>query len=103
MDEQARHQENESHEKAVVEQHDEIETEPADAVAIAEIRVVDDGMVEHHQQRRKRAGAVERDDAAARHGSLLAVTDLLQHRSALVPVRRVQDSADTGLRRYDLA
>jgi hypothetical protein len=48
MNEQSRDQEHEGHEEAVVEQHDQIEAEPADPIAVAEIGVVDDGMVDDH-------------------------------------------------------
>src|ERR1700759_810382 len=49
--EQARDQEHAGHEEAVVEQYDQVEAEPAYAVAVAEIGVVDDGVVDNHQER----------------------------------------------------
>jgi hypothetical protein len=51
------------HEEAVIEQHDQIESEPAHPVAIAELGVIDDRVVQHHQERDKGARAVQRNDA----------------------------------------
>ena len=79
MNEQPRDQEHEGHEETVVEQHDQIEAEPAYPVAIAEIGEVDDGMVDHHQQRGEGARAVERDDTPRRRGGLIVFTALAQH------------------------
>ena len=80
MNEQPRDQEHAGHEETVVEQHDQIEAEPAHLVAIAEIGVVDDGMMDQHQQRDEGARAVERDDAPRRRGGLIVFVGLAQHR-----------------------
>jgi hypothetical protein len=61
--EQARDQEHASHEEAVVEQHDEVEPQPAHFVAAAEMGVVHHGVMDQHQQRDEGARTVERDDA----------------------------------------
>ncbi len=79
MDEQSRNQEHEGHEEAVVEQDDQVEAKPAHPVAIAEMGEVDDGMVDHHQQRDERARPVERHDAPRDPGDLIALTGLSQH------------------------
>src|SRR5882672_2828533 len=57
--EQSRNKEHAGHEKTVIEQHDQIESEPAHPVGIAEIGVIDDRVVQHHQQRDKAARAVD--------------------------------------------
>ena len=64
MHEQAGDEEHAGHEEAVAEQHHEVEAEPAHAIAAdAEMRVVDDGVVEHDEQGDEGARAVERNDA----------------------------------------
>jgi hypothetical protein len=78
-DEQPGDQEHAGHEETVVEQHDQVETEPAHFVAAAEMSVVDNGMMQHDQKRNKRARAVERGDAQGRRYSLFAGVRLSQH------------------------
>jgi hypothetical protein len=88
MHEQAGKEEHAGHEEAVAEQHHQVEAEPAHAVAAdAEMRVVDDGVIEHHQQGDEGARAVERNDAV-RGERDLAVVAGSQHRRKL-PNRRV--------------
>ena len=77
--EQARDQEHAGHEEAVVEQHDEVEPQPAHFVAVAEMGVVDRGMVDQHQQRDEGARAVERNDAPPRLDGPVAPIALAQH------------------------
>jgi hypothetical protein len=78
MDEKSRDQKHESHEEAVIEQHDQIEAEPAHPVAVAEIGVVDNGMMEDHQKRGEGARAIERNDASRCRG-LMFFNDLASH------------------------
>jgi len=78
MDEKSRDQKHESHEEAVIEQHDQVEAEPAHPVAVAEIGVVDDGMMDDHQKGDEGARAVEPNDAFRGQG-LIVFESFAQH------------------------
>jgi hypothetical protein len=83
MNEQSRDQEHEGHEEAVAEQRHQIEAEPAHAVAVAEHGIVDDGVVDQHQQGAEGARAVECCDASLRDGGLFVCARPLQRRYGL--------------------
>jgi hypothetical protein len=70
--EQSRNEKHAGHEETVVEQHDQVESEPAHRIAIAEIGVIDDRVVQHHQQRDKGARPFQRNDAFHSHHSSTA-------------------------------
>ena len=59
--------------------NDQIEAEPTHPVAIAEMGEVDDGMVDHHQQRDEGARPIERHDAPRHRGGLIALAGFSQH------------------------
>src|ERR1700688_3586356 len=65
-DEQSGNEKHAGHEETVIEQHDQIEAEPAHFVAMAKVGVVDDRVMQHHQQRDEGARAVERNDVHRR-------------------------------------
>src|ERR1700688_5127059 len=65
-DEQSGDEKHEGHKKTVIEHNDEIEAEPAHSVAMAKVGVVDDRVMQHHQQRDEGARAVERSDVHRR-------------------------------------
>ncbi len=71
MNEQARDEKHAGHEEAVIEQHDEVEAEPARVIAIAEISVIDDRVMQHHQQRDAGSRAVKSRDAHRRRRDLI--------------------------------
>ena len=77
--EQSRNEKHAGHEEAVIEQHDQIESEPAHPIAIAEISVIDDRVVQQHQQRDKSARAVQRNDAFRCHHSPTVAIGFPQH------------------------
>jgi hypothetical protein len=93
LNEQSGNKEHAGHEESVVEQHDQIESEPAHPVAIAVIGVVHDRVVQHHQQRDQSARAVQRNDAFRSHHGLSAAIGFLQHHvSKSVPAFKQMDS-----------
>ena len=79
MDEQARDQEHAGHEEAVVEQHDEVEPQPAHFVAAAEMGVVHHGVMDQHQQRDEGARTVECYDTPGGRSGTIASFGLVQH------------------------
>ncbi len=87
VDEQPGEQEHAGHEEAVVEQHHQIETEPAHAVAAAEMGVVDDGVVQQHQERDAGARPVQRYDTHRRRHGLIGNVRFPQHRLASLTSR----------------
>src|ERR1700744_6264213 len=83
VNEQSRDQEHEGHEETVVEQYDQVEAEPAYAVAVAEIGVVDGGVGDPHQEGGEGARGFDCAPAPRRHGGLIAVAGFFQHFSRL--------------------
>ena len=94
--EQAGDEEHAGHEIAVVEQRDEIEAEPVHAVAaLAEIGVIDRGVIQHDRQRDEGPGAVERDDPAGDRLGLLQVRGhAVMHRNGVQWISRGHAAPD---------
>jgi hypothetical protein len=90
VNEQAGDEEHAGHEVAVVEQHDEVETEPAHPVAAdAEMGVVDRGVVQHDREGDEGARAIERNDSFRRPSALAFVIGGSLHRFSPWPqIRR---------------
>ncbi len=90
----------ESHEEAIVEQHDQIEAEPAHPVTVAEIGVVDNGMVDDHQKCEEGTRAVERDDAFRCHVFECLAQHLLGFRESRYSIVKISTSEPACLPFY---